>query len=134
MNASAISQAILEDKVTTSEEWIDIVKSCQEHEYRDLGLEILAAVTVRGAMHGAAETHQGALKQGEEDPEATDNQQKNDKNKIRGNDREKRGKEEKEELNRDKHVDGPKEERTSKKKKAQFKVQVEDCDGDQDAD
>lgn len=51
--SSDFHQAIFADEQTTSEQWMSIVQSCQQNGYEDIAIEILAAITVQGAMRKA---------------------------------------------------------------------------------
>ena len=56
LEASPLRNAVFDDHITTSEQWVDIVQKCQETGYAAESIDILAAVTVLGAVKNSS-TH-----------------------------------------------------------------------------
>ena len=54
LEASPLRNAVFDDPITTPEQWIEIVQKCQDTGYGEASIDILAAVTVLGAVKNAS--------------------------------------------------------------------------------
>ena len=93
-DAGPLRDAVFEDDITSELQWVDIVQRLQDNGYKDAVVEVLAATTVRAAMHSAA-SHTHNLQHSE--AENVENQAAEGEEKQAGEDSEKDNQEGKEE-------------------------------------
>lgn len=53
-DSSSIRHAVFEDTKTSADVWLEIIQECQIHNSKDIGIELLAAVTVVDAVRAAS--------------------------------------------------------------------------------
>ena len=61
-----LRDAVFEDDVTTTAQWLEIVQHCQDHGYQEAVVDILAAITVMGAVKSATQRARGLQKRDRE--------------------------------------------------------------------
>lgn len=58
-----LQQAVFEDNLTTSSQWMELVKQLQEDGHQELALKLMAIVTVTAALKQALKLHHAATQE-----------------------------------------------------------------------